>query len=130
MGKRYLLDTNFVIYFLGGILPENALSFSKEILQQRANLSVISKIELLSWNYSDALQEEKLNSFLSNSTIIHIDDEIINQAISIRKQTKKIKLPDAIIAATALTHTLSLVTRNTDDFSSISSLETYQSIYF
>ena len=44
------------------------------------------------------------------------------QTITLRKK-HKIKLPDAIIAATALVHNLTLLTRNEKDFSKISNVE-------
>jgi predicted nucleic acid-binding protein len=45
----------------------------------------------------------------------------VNKTIAIRK-SKTIKLPDAIIAATALTYSLILVTSNTSDFKNIQGL--------
>ena len=48
--------------------------------------------------------------------VLPIDDRVIRQAIALR-QTRKMSLGDALIAATALVHKLPLVTRNTRDFS-------------
>jgi predicted nucleic acid-binding protein len=53
---------------------------------------------------------------------IHTNQGIADKVVEIRKKYS-IKLPDAIIAATALTNNLSLVTRNTDDFKSIDHLD-------
>ncbi|MCC7245800.1 MAG: PIN domain-containing protein [Saprospiraceae bacterium] len=50
--------------------------------------------------------------------ILGISSEIANQTAALRKEIK-IKLPDAIIASTALVHQLELITRNTSDFSKI-----------
>jgi len=44
-----------------------------------------------------------------------IDEEIVAQAILIRRQ-KKIKLPDAVIAATSVVNNLTIVSRNEKDF--------------
>jgi predicted nucleic acid-binding protein len=55
------------------------------------------------------------------STIIPLTDEIVDETIAIRK-IHKIKLPDAIIAATAKTKNLTLITRNETDFDSVSGL--------
>jgi hypothetical protein len=41
-------------------------------------------------------------------------NDILEQTIQIRK-TNKIKIPDAIIAASAIIHNLTVVTRNLDD---------------
>jgi predicted nucleic acid-binding protein len=50
--------------------------------------------------------------------MIKLTDDIVQQVIAIR-QKKKIKLPDAIIAATAMEHSAVLITRNTKDFNSL-----------
>jgi predicted nucleic acid-binding protein len=55
------------------------------------------------------------------STIIPLTDEMVDETIAIRK-IHKIKLPDAIIAATAKTKNLTLITRNETDFDSVSGL--------
>jgi len=54
-------------------------------------------------------------SFVSNSTIIGIDSDIIKETIRIRK-SYKLKLPDASIAATALVNNLTLIADNDKDF--------------
>ncbi|MEM6264058.1 MAG: PIN domain-containing protein [Bacteroidota bacterium] len=62
--------------------------------------------------------QQKCNIFkiLSISlTYYHFSESIVAQTISLRKH-HKIKLPDAIIAATALVHNLTLITSNTADF--------------
>lgn len=50
-----------------------------------------------------------------------LTDEIVDETIAIRK-VHKIKLPDAIIAATAKTKNLALITRNESDFNAVSGL--------
>ncbi|MCX7097517.1 MAG: type II toxin-antitoxin system VapC family toxin [Methylococcales bacterium] len=57
------------------------------------------------------------------ATIIKLSDEIVQRVINIR-QERRIKLPDAIIAATAIHYDAILVTRNTKDFKAIA-VETY-----
>ncbi len=54
--------------------------------------------------------------------MLELDRDIIERTILLRK-AQKIKLPDAIIAATALVHNLTLITRNTGDFSKITGLK-------
>lgn len=53
-----------------------------------------------------------------------MDDDLLLTTIQIRKQNSKLKLPDAIIAATAITKNLILITRNTEDFKNITELKT------
>jgi toxin FitB len=54
--------------------------------------------------------------------VIGLNDDIVDKTIAIRK-TQRIKLPDAIVAATALVYALILVTRNTLDFKNIRGLK-------
>jgi predicted nucleic acid-binding protein len=63
-----------------------------------------------------------LDIFTGQSNVININDEIIEKTIKLRK-SYKIKLPDAIIAATAISYGLTLVTRNTKDFKNIPGLK-------
>jgi predicted nucleic acid-binding protein len=58
---------------------------------------------------------EATRGFLSSFDIIALDGEIAERAVSLRR-THHIKLPDAIIWATAQVHAMLLVTRNTKDF--------------
>jgi predicted nucleic acid-binding protein len=54
--------------------------------------------------------------------VFSLDEPVIIKTIQIRKATKA-KLPDAIIAATALVNQLVLITRNTKDFTGIDGLK-------
>lgn len=121
MGERYLIDTNIAIYFLDGFLPESAKYWVLNVLNISSNLSIITKIELLS-KPMDKEQENTLEIFLKNSNIYSLDDLIVNKTVEIRR-TYKLKLPDALIAGTAITHQLTLVTRNTKDFVRVSELK-------
>ena len=59
--------------------------------------------------------EDATRSFLGSFDVIALDGEVAERAVSLRR-THHIKLPDAIIWATAQTHAMLLVTRNTRDF--------------
>ncbi len=122
MGTRYLVDTNIAIYLLSGRLPSNAAAFLKPILDLECSLSIVAKIELLGWQFPTSKDELKAVDFIANSTIIPLTDVIAEKAIEIRK-SKKIKLGDAIIAATALIHQLTLLTRNETDFNNLPGLK-------
>lgn len=63
-----------------------------------------------------------VEEFLNGAELIYIDDLIINKTISLRKKHKKLKLGDAIIAATALVNKFTLITRNIKDFINIEGL--------
>ncbi|MGZ3778083.1 MAG: type II toxin-antitoxin system VapC family toxin [Mucilaginibacter sp.] len=118
MGTEYLIDTNTIIDYLENKLPENALSI---IDGSVVNLSVISRIELLVWPKATQQQLDILNNFIQTSRVFLLSEEIILRTIAIRREFR-LKLPDAIIAATALVNNLSLLTHNTKDFEKINEL--------
>lgn len=122
MGEKFLIDTNAVIEFLGGALPKAGSDLLQNVVDNSAHhLSVINQIELLGFNgASDAMQT--IEAFISSSSVLPLSEIVVQKTIELRKG-KKIKLPDAIIAATALVHNLVLVTRNTSDFSNIDGLQ-------
>jgi predicted nucleic acid-binding protein len=65
--------------------------------------------------------EIQARQLFSNLTEIPLTSEIAEQTIALRK-LYKIKLPDAIIAATAMIQALQLITRNSSDFARITGL--------
>ena len=109
-GNSALLDSNILIY-----LSKNELPFS--VLDQFAALfvSVISYMEVLGYRFSNSKEENFVKELVSMFNVRFIDQEIAENVIDIRKQYR-IKLPDAIIAATANTDDLCLVTRNIEDY--------------
>ncbi|MBL7804411.1 MAG: type II toxin-antitoxin system VapC family toxin [Saprospiraceae bacterium] len=123
MGAPAILDSNIVIYFLDGRMPDQAL----ELLEKQLNdfgsfVSVISMIELLGWQAPGQFAMQQIEHFLAESTILPLTDAVVEKTIQIRR-TYKIKLPDAIIAATAMTHGFTLISRNDNDFLKISGLQ-------
>ncbi|MEH2330322.1 type II toxin-antitoxin system VapC family toxin [Nostoc sp.] len=98
------LDTNVVLYFLGGRLV-NPLPSGQYFI------SVITEIELLSYPSLSLEEETQIIDFLNKITIIGIDSNIKNLTIAFRKQYK-LRLPDAIIAATAKSLNATLFTND------------------
>ena len=119
MGKEYLIDTNSVIDYLDNKLRDNANELIDNI---DSRISVITRMELLAWPGASEQQTLILNEFINASDIFALEEPVILKAIDIRK-THKTKLPDAIIAATALVNELTIITRNTKDFEKIEGLE-------
>ena len=119
MGKRYLIDTNVISDYLSNKLPAKTSGMINKITAQ---LSVITRIELLSWSDVSSRQLQILQNFIAVAIVYDLDEAIIIETIRIRK-LYKIKLPDAIIAATALVNSLTLITRNISDFRRISELD-------
>ncbi|MDR0815774.1 MAG: type II toxin-antitoxin system VapC family toxin [Bacteroidales bacterium] len=120
MGTRYLLDTNVILDFMGNNFPANVKRIIFEIIDVEINLSVINKIELLGFSRV----EQDLIDFVNYSNIFAMDDDIVDKTIEIRR-LYKIKLPDAIIAATALVHGFELVSHNVKDFHHIRGLQVF-----
>jgi predicted nucleic acid-binding protein len=118
MGKKFLLDTNTVIDYMGNKLPQTAKKEIAKIIDDEINISVINKIELLGFEKVD----QDLIEFVSFSNVYQLDEDITELTISVRKKYR-IKLPDAIIAATALHHDFTLVTNNTADFDKIKGIK-------
>ena len=117
---NYLLDTNAVIDFTNGYLP---LAAGKMISSHHSSLSFITPIELLAWPQLSLAQESLLVNYITACTVYGCSEAIILQTIALRKQYK-LKLPDAMIAATAIVHNLTLLSRNLKDFKSITNLTT------
>jgi hypothetical protein len=102
---KRVLDTNAILYLLGGKLAQPltpALYF----------VSVISEMELLSYPSLDDAALAQIRSFLSQVTVVELTEEIRELAIGLRRQ-HTLKLPDAIVAATALGLQAQLVTNDT-----------------
>ena len=121
MGQRYILDTNTIIDYIGDKLPQDSSFAMDKVVNDELNISIIVKIETLGFNGEDS-EMQKLKDFLSLAKTYYVDDLIAQKTIDLRKKYRKLKLPDAIIAATALANNLTLISRNTKDFEDISGL--------
>jgi predicted nucleic acid-binding protein len=94
MTTRYVLDTNVVLYLLGGRLI-NLLPIGEFYL------SVISEMEILSYHSLTEADRVRIQQFLSQVTIVDLVGNVKHEAIALR-QKYRLKLPDAIVCATAL----------------------------
>lgn len=117
MGKGYLIDSNIVVGYLDNKIPEKGMSFMHDLVDEVPNISVITKIEVLRFNAPEKAYKILID-FTDIASIYEMDEEVVDITIKLCKSSK-IKLPDAIIAATALANNLTLVTRNTSDFKNI-----------
>ncbi len=113
-----LLDSNIIIY-----AAESGYDEVREfIAKQDSSVSVISKVEVLGYHKLNYENRQKLERIFRFFPVLPLSNTIIDKAISLR-QTRKISLGDALIAATALIHELTIVTANTKDFNWIDDLE-------
>lgn len=118
MAAGYLIDTNVLIDAQMNRLPPKGSRSLADIIDEDFTVSFVTYIEFLGYiNISKATKE-----FMALASVIEIDKDIIDTCIALRK-SQSIKLPDAIIASTALSRGLSLITRNVEDFKKINGLK-------
>ncbi|MBF0132948.1 MAG: type II toxin-antitoxin system VapC family toxin [Magnetococcales bacterium] len=121
MSSAYLLDTNVLIDFLNqhpdSIFQERVLT----ALESRSGISVITTIELLGWRKHTTQTRQGALDLLGILREYPLGRAEAQVAIQLRTRSA-IHLGDAIIAATALTHGLPLMTRNMSDFKEIDAL--------
>jgi predicted nucleic acid-binding protein len=122
MGEKYLIDTDAVIWYLNNSYAQPATSFLDEVLDEESSISFITRIELLVWDFSSQEDAAVFENFVRDSAVLGINEDIIQSAITVRKNAK-IKLPDALIAATAIVNNYTLISNNEKDFSKVVSLE-------
>ncbi len=113
-----LIDSNIIIY---ASHPQNAW-LRQFIAQHAPAVSAISYVEVL--GYHSLTEEDKtlLETFFDAATLLPIGARVLEQAAKLR-QVRKMTLGDALVAATALVHGRTLVTRNTGDFAWIPGLK-------
>lgn len=121
MVTRYLIDTSIASKYLDGFLSEKGFDFMDSVFEVESNISIITKIELLSWVTDAKSLYRQIEIFTEDSIIYSLSDEIASKTIELRRKYK-LKTPDAIIAATALVHKLTLLTDNERDFKAIRGL--------
>ncbi len=121
MATGYLIDTSAVIKYLNQTFPNKAISFISKIVDSESNISFVSEIELKVWEPSNPDDLNIYIQFVQLSNVIGISDEIIATTVSIRKNYK-LKLADALIAATAVVNNLILLGDNDKDFSRVAEL--------
>jgi predicted nucleic acid-binding protein len=107
-----IFDTNVLIYLSKYVLkPER-------ILREETAISVITKIEALGFSFKNNAEHELLLAICNELKVIPLSDLVAEETIKLR-QNYRIKLPDAIIYATALVEKVPLLTNNIKDFISI-----------
>ncbi|MBF0098542.1 MAG: type II toxin-antitoxin system VapC family toxin [Magnetococcales bacterium] len=118
---KFLFDSNPLIYFLNGALPPQGQNLIRQGMRFGAAFSVISRIEILGYEGTPQ-QGSAAVRLLAQLTEIDLTEAIVNQTIQLRRQYRRLKLPDAIIAATAMEYALPLITHNLSDFTCVAGL--------
>ena len=115
-GNNIVLDTNVIIF-----ASKQQLYFDK-LLENYDDVfvSIITYMEVYGYNFGNAIEKQLLDAFFENIEIIDVDTAIAYIVIHYRTVSlKKIKLPDAIILATAKKLNATLLTDDWDDFLNI-----------
>jgi predicted nucleic acid-binding protein len=107
-GSKFFLDTNIILYLLHGDETIAELLDGKQFF-----VSFISQLELLGYPGLHEDEKVKIKQFLDECTIIDINEGIKQQVMEIRSSLR-IKLPDAIIAASAIFYDLPLISADKD----------------
>ena len=99
MSGKWVLDTNIIIGFINGA------EASARLIAERGDAelcaSVITRVELLSFHGLPPDEERRVRQFLRHVSVVDFDEQVEAATIAMRRLTQ-LKLPDAIIAATAV----------------------------
>ena len=117
---KLLFDTNIFIYHFNNQLTESGTDLLRQGIAEEGAYSVITRIEVLGYKQS-GLAESQAKQLLNQLVELSLTSAIADRTIAIRKGLR-IKVPDAIIAATALEYSLQLVSRNEEDFAQVQGL--------
>lgn len=122
MGKKYLIDTNVISHLFSERLPQNGKAFLKKVIDENFIISVIVEIEILTYH---ELPDKMplIEEFLQLANVLALDTITTQKTIELRRKNRKLKIADAIIAATAMVNDFILITNNTKDFKDIVGLE-------
>lgn len=121
MTARCLIDTNVLIDYLDSNASSVFVANVERALAAGAVISVITTMELLGWRGHNAQSRRDAESLLSGMGEVGLTRPVVDAVINLRSLLA-IKLPDAIIAASAQVEGLSLMTGNIDDFKLIPGL--------
>lgn len=113
-----LLDSNIIIY---AAQPKSEW-LRAFIAKHEPAVSALSYVETLGYHALSPTERQLLEEFFAVSLVIPILQLALERAVALR-QLRRMTLGDAIIAGTALTHNLRLVTRNVKDFQWIEGLQ-------
>lgn len=116
----FTLDTNIIIYYAAG--DKEVATFLSLNQDKSFYLPSIVATEFLSYPLIDAHTKTLFRLFTGQTTIINLDYHIAELSAEIRK-SYKLKLADAVIAATALSTNSTLLTRNIRDFKKVKELK-------
>jgi predicted nucleic acid-binding protein len=127
--KGYLIDSDVLIDYLRG-LNQARIFLLQESAERKLFIAILSFVEIYSGEETRDLKRRKLiDEFLNSFEIIPLDKNIAKQAGQIRRDYNK-PFADAIIAASAISYDLILITKNEKHFSGVKNLKTINPYQF
>ena len=119
---KYLIDTNLFLYAAAN--EKEAVDFLGTALESEwTGYSTISRLKLFGFPDLKPGDEKKLKELLGCFSEFAVTAEVVDRAIEVRRERRRIRVPDAIIAASALLMNAKLATRNIEDFKHIKGLQ-------
>ncbi len=119
-GNKSILDSNLIIFFSKGKLDLAKLRSKYD----KFYVSIITYMEVYAYEFIVQSEKNLIDQFFQSVEIVEVNQSIADQAIIYRKnKSKKIKLPDAIILASAKYVNADLLSDDWDDFQNIDDLK-------
>jgi len=112
-----LIDSNIIIY---ATHPDHE-NLRRLIEEEAPFVSAVSYVEVLGFHKFSEPERHYLEIFFENARVLPLSQQVLDQAVVLR-QYRKMTLGDSLVAGTAITHNLTLITRNIEDFQWIEGL--------
>ena len=122
MGKRYLVNSNIISKYSNNLISEQGCLFLENIFDTEILPSFITRIEILVYSPSEDSVKLIFSFILKASSELSMSEKILLKSVEIPRKAK-IKLTNAIIAATAIIHSLTLLSDNDNDFLKVGKLK-------
>lgn len=124
-GNSSLLDSNTIIF-----ASKQKIDVRKLLSRyDKFYVSIITYMEVYAYEFTDQTEKDLIDELFDSLEIVEISKAVADQAIIYRKnKTKKIKLPDAVILASAKIVNAELLTDDWDDFQNIDSTVTVKDL--
>jgi len=106
-----LADSNLIIYAASGKYP----SLIEWFAENKPVVSAVTLVEVLGYHKLKAEEKDVLENLFAELSVIYPSAEVFQKAIELRQQ-RNVSLGDALIAATAIFHNLTLAAHNISDF--------------